>query len=283
MTQPTIPATVPAPSGTRRGRRPAQALPLCLALLAGLAQAAPPLQGPKGAGGVGASVGGVSQGGQGQNNVLLDIGDNAGNTQGVAQAALRSGSLHALAWSSNNPTLPRGCRPDMLSCNWGVGASAWLWEKVTLKAGPGYVPGQSVPWVWDVDGSWQHGKWWSAARAETWFSISTRADGWQTASYINLRYHDGLLMGSVEVPADGTPLVLYVYGALSVYAEGGAVSDYSHTATFRWTLPRGVEASSSSGQFLAAVVPEPGSAGLLASGLLALPWLARRRRGPVRG
>lgn len=229
---------------------------------------------PTGSSGASAYAGGQTLGGTGHasaNNSYANV-----NVKGVASASLVDGTLHAYAWSSNNPTLPKGCRPDMLSCNWGTSADAWYWDKITLEAGDDYEPGEEITWSWSVDGTTTRGKWWSGASAYSYFYVGPNAEGWRKPIYLDVKNQSRSISGSFVMPADGSPLTLYSYGSLSVFAEGGAVADYSHTARFSWALPDGVTFTSASGQFMAAAVPEPSTCGLMLAGLAVLPWVRRR-------
>ncbi|WP_457417609.1 hypothetical protein [Roseateles sp. P5_E7] len=252
----------------------ASALLLCTATAFAL-----PGQNPEGRSGTSTNAGSLKGGGM--SLVESEARFSNVNVSGIANASLVDGTLHAYAWSSNNPTLPKGCRPDMLSCNWGIGADASMWETVTIKAGPKHKPGEVVTWSWDVGGFTSSGRWWSAARAYTWMYVGGDPNGWKTATMQDIRRSESHLSGSWEVPADGSSMTLYLYGGLSVYAEGGAEADYSHTARFGWTVPEGITVTSASGKFMTAgvsPVPESASAALMLSGLAVLPWLHKRRR-----
>lgn len=229
---------------------------------------------PTGSSGVQARAAGQTVGGTGHASASNSFSN--ANVEAVAWASLADGGLHAYAWSSNNPTLPKGCRPDMLSCNWGTSADAWFWDRVTLVAGEGYEPGEVVNWTWSANGTTTNGRWWSGAAAYSYFYIGTDPNGWRNATYLDVKRQSRQISGSFQIPADGSPLTLYAYGSLSVFAEGGAVADYSHTARFGWRLPEGVSATSASGQFMTSPVPEPASAGLMLAGLALLPWARRR-------
>jgi hypothetical protein len=231
---------------------------------------------PSGFSGAKASAGAETVGGAGHasaNNSFANV-----NVQAIASASLVHGTLHAYAWSSNNPTLRKGCRPDMLACNWGTSATAWFWDTVTLKAGEGHEPGEEIQWSWAVDGQTTNGRWWSGASAVSHFYVGPNAEGWRNAVYLDVERQSRTISGSFAMPADGSPLVLYAYGTLSVFAEGGAVADYSHTARFGWQLPDGVSATSASGRFMTAPVPEPSTYALMLAGLAVLPWAQRRLR-----
>ncbi len=224
--------------------------------------------------GVHASAGGQTAGGAGQSHVSNSFANV--NVQASAEASLNTGSLHALAWSSNNPTLPKGCRPDMLSCNWGTSADAWFYDKITLQADESHDPGDPVSWSWSVEGETKRGKWWSGSSATSRFYVGTNPEGWRNAITLDAKNSSREISSTFLVPAHGQSLVVYIYGSLSVFAEGGAVADFSHTARFNWDLPMGVTATSASGHFMTAAVPEPSTYGLMLAGLAVLPWARRR-------
>lgn len=228
---------------------------------------------PNGSNGVYASAGGQTVGGLGQaaaSNSFANV-----NVKGEASAALAFGALHAYAWSSNNPTLRPGCRPDMLACNWGTSAEAWFHDTITIH-GNEDIEGMEIPWHWSVHGTTTRGKWWSGSAAYSYFYVGSNPQGWRTATYLNAKYESREVSSTFRLPGEGETLTLYIYGSLLAFAEGGAVADYSHTARFSWDLPEGVSYTSASGQFMAAAVPEPGSYALMLAGLAVLPWARRR-------
>jgi hypothetical protein len=229
---------------------------------------------PIGSAGVYARAGSQTAGGVGQSHVTNSYA--TVNVAAASEASLNTGSLHAFAWSSNNPTLPKGCRPDMLSCNWGTSADAWFYDKITLQADESHDPGDPVSWSWSVEGETRRGKWWSGSSATSRFYVGTNPEGWRTAITLDAKNSSREIASTFLVPAAGQSLVVYVYGSLSVFAEGGAVADFSHTARFNWALPEGVTVTSASGQFMTSAVPEPTSAALMLAGLAVLPWVRRR-------
>lgn len=233
---------------------------------------------PMGTSGVYARAAGQTVGGLGQAGATNSYAQV--NVKAEASASLVDGSLHAYSWSSNNPTLPKGCRPDMLQCNWGTSAEAWYYDKITLQADETTVPGSIVTWMWSVTGSTTRGKWWSGSSATSYFYIGTNPEGWRTAPLLDVKYQSRDVTSTFIAPEDGHALTLYIYGSLSTFAEGGAVADYSHTARFNSTLPTGVTATSASGHFMTAAVPEPSTYGLMLAGLAVLPlarWRLARR------
>jgi len=249
------------------------ALPL---LLAGAPLAALATPGaPNGYGGTSATAGSQTTGGMGQaasHNSYVNV-----NVKAEASASLIDGTLHAYAWTSNNPTLPKGCRPDMLSCNWRTSADAWFWDKVTVKPNKDVKPGQVIDWDWSATGLTTNGKWWSGASAYSYFYFGDDPEGWRKPISLDVKRQSREIGGSIVMPADGSALTLYFYATLSVFAEGGAVADYSHTARFGWELPDDVTVTSASGRFMTAAVPEPASYALMLAGLAVLPWARRLR------
>lgn len=96
---------------------------------------------------------------------------------------------------------------------------------------------------------------------------------------------------SVFLPTNNEVLELFVYSNVIVDAQAGAglanyVADFSQTASFAQQFAPGVDAYSSSGEFLGLVappddpppngVPAPGVLGLFGLGLLALGWTRRK-------
>ncbi|WP_457417652.1 PEP-CTERM sorting domain-containing protein [Roseateles sp. P5_E7] len=228
---------------------------------------------PFGTTGVFASAGGSTTGGLGQaaaTNSYANV-----NVKAVGSASLIDGSLHAYAWSSNNPTLPKGCRPDMVSCNWGTSAEVWYHDTITLEGGAD-IEGIAIPWHWSVNGTTTRGKWWSGASAYSYFYIGTNPEGWRTATYLDVKNQSREITNTFQLPGQGESLKLYIYASLTTFAEGGAVADYSHTGRFSWDLPESVHYTSASGRFMTAPVPEPSSYALMLAGLAVLPWARRR-------
>lgn len=225
-------------------------------------------------------AGGVKAGGPYQSTAEASHGSDGGNTEARAWGDSETFSVHAYAWTSENPTLPVYC--TVYTCSWQTYATVSVWDTVTITPTAGST--ESLDYRFSIDGYKKRGPWaygeGASARASYYFGTSP--NGWYTPT---TRY---LSNGKIEVSGtaqarNGQPITLYVFGELSVSARSGGMADYSHTMSFHWDLPQGWTYTSSSGHFspVPSPVPEPTSMALMAGGLVGLAVL-RRRRGSAR-
>lgn len=223
-----------------------------------------------------AEAGSVKAGGWYQSTVSASHGSASGNTEAHAWGDSESFSVHALAWTSENPTLPAYC--TVYTCSWQTHASVSVWDTVTIT--PTADSSETLNYDFSIDGFRKRGPWayGSGTTATSWYYIGTAANGWYTPNTRTLGNGTMKLSGSVQA-RNGQPITLYVYGALAVSAHSGAVADYSHTMSFHWDLPQGWTYTSASGHFspVAAPVPEPASMALMLCGVVGLAVLHRRR------
>ena len=223
-----------------------------------------------------AEAGSVKAGGWYQSTASASHGSASGNTEAEAWGDSETFSVHARAWTSENPTLPIYC--TVYTCSWQTHASVSVWDTVTIM--PGANSTESLDYRFSIDGFRKRGPWayGSGTTATTSYYIGTAANGWYTPNKRTLG--DGKIEVSGTVQArNGQPITLYVFGELSVSARDGAVADYSHTMSFHWNLPQGWTYTSSSGRFspVPSPVPEPARMALMACGLFGLAVLRRRR------
>ena len=194
-----------------------------------------------------------------------------------AAATLPDGKLHASVVSYSNPDLPVYC--TVLTCSWGTSASASFWEYMTVRPDANHQPGEIVQWSISMDGTKKRGlfAWGDGAYATARYYFGTDPYGWTRPHEMALGAQNGV-GGTYQMPADGSPLVLYYYARLDVAAYSGSISDYSNTMAFHWVLPEGATFTSGSGQFMTAAVPEPSTGALVLAGGGLVGWVARRRR-----
>lgn len=221
-----------------------------------------------------AEAGGVKAGGWYQSYAEASHGSDGGNTEARAWGDSESFSVHAYAWTSENPTLPAYC--TVYTCSWQTYATVSVFDTVTITPTAGST--ETLDYRFSIDGYKKRGPWayGEGASAKSSYYIGTAPDGWSTPT---TRY---LSNGRVDVAGrvqarDGQPITLYVFGELSVSARSGGMADYSHTMSFHWDLPQGWTYTSASGHFspVPAPVPEPTSMALMAGGLFGLTVLQR--------
>lgn len=193
--------------------------------------------------------------------------------RGDAHASLRTGTLKALAWSSDTAS-PSGCSMASPDCRWGTSATAAVWDVLLLQRNGSTAT--QVPWSFHIDGRSDTGPWWGETSASAYIYLGNNETMWRNPTR-HVLDGDDTVSGSISVTGDSA--WVYVYAGLEVSAGQGAWTDYSHTMQFDWQLPEGWTLWSQSGQFMAGTpVPEPGSGALLAGGGALLAWLTRRRR-----
>lgn len=209
------------------------------------------------------------------------------NVRAAASGASDSFSLHATAWTSEDPALPSYC--TVYTCSWQTYANVSVWDTITVTAAAGGSDGpQTLRYAFVSDGARHRGKWAYGAGAFAYGSyyFGTRPRGWFDSTQIPLSTFNEI---KGEVTArPGESVTLYLYAYLGVSAQSGSWADYGNTTKFLWDLPAGWTATSASGRFSAAgpltPVPEPATGALWLAGLgLGLAWQrARARSAAVR-
>lgn len=223
-----------------------------------------------------AEAGGIKAGGWYQSEASVSHGSDLGNTEAHAWGDSESFSVHAYAWTSENPTLPAYC--TVYTCSWQTYATVSVWDTVTIT--PAADSSETLSYDFTIDGEKKRGKWayGDGAYASASYYIGTASNGWYSPTTRSLATGEVSVRGSVQA-RNGQPITLYVFGELSVSARSGSWADYSHTMAFHWNLPQGWTYTSSSGHFspVPSPVPEPTSMALVLCGLLGMAALERRR------
>ncbi len=223
-----------------------------------------------------AEAGGVKAGGWYQSDATASHGSDQGNTEAYAWGATDIFSVHAYAWTSENPTLPAYC--TVYTCSWQTYATVSVWDTVTIM--PSANSSEKLDYAFTIDGYKKRGPWayGEGASAKSSYYVGTASDGWYrpTTTYLT---NDKIKVSGSAQARNGQPITLYVFSELSVSARSGAVADYSQSMHFHWNLPQGWTYTSSSGRFSAAAmpVPEPTSTALVLCGLFGMAALERRR------
>lgn len=226
--------------------------------------------------GTAVDAGGLKQGGEYQSSASATYSPSGGNTSATASGSTEWFSLHALAWTSENPTLPSYC--TVYTCAWQTYAEVTVWDTITLIAPEG---GQPVPLGFDfsIDGIKKRGKWayGDGAYATASYYFGTDPNGWYRPQTVSLASGETELTGSITAQP-GNSFTVYLMGTLSVSARSGSVADYSHTMALHLDLPEGWTYTSASGRFSPAPspVPEPTSTALMLCGLFGMAALKRR-------
>jgi hypothetical protein len=254
-------------------RKTSLTLLLAVAASAWLAVAPAQAATPKYGAYAGVYAGGRS-GGEGSFDAMANTSaHNAKYAYGWAQAALGDGTLHAAASATPCP----GCHAKT-----GTSSLARYWDTVTFRNGQNLG---LVELGVAIDGTLTPG---GNAQASARFYVGpARADFFERldtyAPSVSLKSGTTLLGDELLVPlGEATYFVfaeLYTSAVALPYAGSPNTSaDFGNTLHFHWTLPEGVTASSMSGQFMTAAVPEPSTWAMAGVGLAMLGWLQRRRR-----
>lgn len=204
------------------------------------------------------------------------------NAKASASGSSDSFSLHATAWTSEDPKLPSYC--TVYTCSWQTYANVSVWDTITVTAkADGSEGPQTLKYAFVSDGAKHRGKWAYGAGAFAYGSyyFGTEPRGWFDTITVPLSKFNEV---KGEVTArPGETITLYLHASLSVSAQSGSWADYGNTTKFLWDLPEGWTYTSASGQFSPAgaltPVPEPGSLPLVlaALGVIAAWRVARPR------
>lgn len=262
-------------SRVNTGRRPARhggrALALAMTLtLMGAGASAAVLPGARF--GTTVDAGGMKTGGSFQNSASANYSNE--NVLAQASAATQGFSLHASAWTSEDPTLPAYC--TVYTCTWQTYATVSVWDTIVLYApADGSEGTQPLNFAFVTDGIKHRGKWayGDGAYASASYYFGTSATGWEHPNTVQLGSSDEV-KGTFEAPV-GFSITVYLYASLSVSARSGSFADYSNTMKFLLDVPDGWTYTSASGLFspagrvtpVATPVPEPGGLVLTLAGL----------------
>ncbi|RZL31851.1 MAG: PEP-CTERM sorting domain-containing protein [Rubrivivax sp.] len=257
-------------------------LPLAAALVGGSAWGGPT---PGTSFGVMVNAGGSMAGGEFQSVASAQYQNR--NVNSVASGASDSLSLHAYAWTSEQPSLPSYC--TVYTCSWQTYANVSVWDTITVTAkADGSEGPQTLRYGFISDGSRHRGKWayGSGTSAFGSYYFGTKPKGWFDTTQIPLTTYNGIKGEITARP--GETLTLYLYAFLGVSAQSGSWADYGNTTKFLWDLPEGWTYTSASGMFSAGAltpltpVPEPATGVLCIAGIGLLgAWQRTRRRSPA--
>jgi hypothetical protein len=223
-------------------------------------------------------VGGLKLGGDYQSFASGTRTSDDFNTSAFGSAHVDGFSLHALAWTSKNPTLPAYC--SVYTCTWQTFASVTVWDTITLHAPADGGNSEKFEYDFTIDGTKERGPWayGNGAYANAWFSVSTDAEAWYRPQTLSLSSGVTEIKGALTA-LPGQTLTFYLMGSLSVSARSGAMADYSNTMAFHLDVPAGWTYTSASGRFspAPAPVPEPASLVLMLCGMAGLGLRLHRR------
>lgn len=137
------------------------------------------------------------------------------NAKALASGSSDSFSLHATAWTSEDPKLPSCC--TVYTCSWQTHANVSVWDTITVTAkADGSEGPQTLKYAFVSDGSKHRGKWAYGAGAFAYGSyyFGTQPRGWFDTTTIALSKFApaGPL---TPVPEPGSlPLVLAALGVI---------------------------------------------------------------------
>jgi len=206
------------------------------------------------------------------------------NVKAAASGNSESFSLHAYAWTSEDPKLPSYC--TVYTCSWQTYANVSVWDTITITVAPDAKASESAKYAFVTDGAKHRGKWAYGAGAFAFGSyyFGTQPRGWFDTVTVPLSTFNEV---KGEVTArPGETLTLYLYASLQVSAQSGSWADYGNTTKFLLDLPEGWSYTSASGKFSPAgpltPVPEAGSLPMVlaALGVIGVGRVARRPRQP---